>query len=98
MAAHSALAARVKEILKTSAKEGKLIAFNDIERKTGESISSWKAILDRISQECRSGGHPDLTAIVIYKATGYPAFFNDFWVGRSKPFDPNKPQVGRTLP
>ena len=39
-------------------------------------------------EDCVALGHPDLTAIVIYKATGYPPFFNE-GEARSKHFNPN---------
>jgi hypothetical protein len=46
-------------------------------------------VLDPIYVDCMTQGHPALTAIVIYKETGYPPFFGDGGDPRSKHFNPN---------
>jgi hypothetical protein len=89
MGTDSALIANVREILESCARDGRMIAFSDVERRPGTSVSSWKIILDSISEDCRSIGQADLTSILIYAATSYPPFFNGGDDGRSQPFNPN---------
>jgi hypothetical protein len=92
----SDLIPRVRAVLADSARAGKTITFGDIERRVGEKIPAWNKVLDPIYEDCRAQGHPDLTAIIIYKETGYPPFFSDGGEARSKRFNPNNlRQVGR---
>ena len=87
---------RVRAVLEDSARVGKTITFGEIERKIGVKIGAWNKVLDPIYEDCRTQGHPDLTAIIIYKETGYPPFFSDGGEARSKRFNPNNlRQVGR---
>jgi hypothetical protein len=80
----------VRDVLIHSAKVGKTITFGEVEKKVGEEIGAWKNVLDSIHEDCVAKGYPDLTAIVIYNATGYPAFLNDGAKDkRSKRFNPN---------
>jgi hypothetical protein len=90
------LVPRVRVILEESATECKTITFGEIERRVGEKIAAWNKVLDPIYDECMAQGHPDLTAIVIYKETGYSPFFSDGGDARSKRFNPsNLRQVER---
>jgi hypothetical protein len=84
------IVASVRTILEARARDGRTITFSDLEKRLGTPVSGWKAILDPISQDCRSQGEPDLTCIVVYAATGYPPFLND-GIGdkRAQPFNPN---------
>ena len=85
---------RVRAVLEDSAR--KTITFGEIERKIGVKIGAWNKVLDPIYEDCRTQGHPDLTAIIIYKETGYPPFFSDGGEARSKRFNPNNLRpVGR---
>jgi hypothetical protein len=80
----------VRDVLIHCAKVGKTITFSEVEKKLGEEVGAWKNVLDSIHEDCAAKGWPDLTAIVIYNATGYPAFLNDGAEDkRSKRFDPN---------
>jgi hypothetical protein len=83
------LVPRVRAILEDSATQRKTITFGEIERRVGEKIAAWNKVLDPIYDDCMAQGHPDLTAIVIYKETGYPPFFSDGGGARSKRFNPN---------
>jgi hypothetical protein len=83
------LVSRVRAILEVSATERKTITFGEIERRVGEKIAAWNKVLDPIYDDCMAQGRPDLTAIVIYKETGYPPFFSDGGEARSKRFNPN---------
>jgi len=71
---------------------GKTITFGEIERRIGLKIGAWNKVLDPIYEDCRTQGHPDLTAIIIYKEP----FFSDGGEARSKRFNPNNLRpVGR---
>ena len=83
------LMSRVRNVVIDSARAGKTITFSEIEKRVGEKIAAWKKVLDPIYEDCIAKGHPDLTAIVIYNATGYPPFFSDGGDARSKRFNPN---------
>ena len=82
------LVPRVRAILEDSATQRKTITFGEIERRVGEKIAAWNKVLDPIYDDSMAQGHPDLTAIVIYKETGYPPFFSDGGDARSKRFNP----------
>src|SRR6516162_9214514 len=83
---------RVRAVLEDSARVGKTITFGEIERRIGLKIGAWNKVLDPIYEDCRTQGHPDLTAIIIYKEP----FFSDGDEARSKRFNPNNlRQVGR---
>jgi hypothetical protein len=83
------LISKVRDVLMESARAGKTITFSEIERTVGEKIAAWKKVLDPIHEDCKAQGSPDLTAIIIYTATGYPPFLNEGGAARSKRFDPN---------
>jgi hypothetical protein len=80
---------RVKDVLFDAARAGKTISFGEIERRLGEKVGAWNKVLDPIYQDCVSQRCPDLTAIIIYKETGYPPFFSDGGEARSKRFNRN---------
>jgi hypothetical protein len=83
------LTSRVRDVLKNCARERKTITFGEVEKRVGEKIAAWNKVLDPIYEDCRTRGHPDLTAIVIYRETGYPPFFSDGGEARSRHFNPN---------
>jgi hypothetical protein len=83
------LISKVRDVLMDSARAGKTITFTEIEKRVGEKIGAWRKVLDPIYEDCIAKGHPDLTAIVIYKEIGYPPFFSDGGESRSKRFNPN---------
>jgi len=83
------LISKVRGVLMDAASAGKTITFSEVEKKVGEQIGAWRKVLDPIYEDCVARGRPDLTAIVIYNATGYPPFLNDGGDARSKRFDPN---------
>jgi hypothetical protein len=87
MPTHTDLVSRARTILEVS--ERKTITFGEIERRVGEEIAAWNKVLDPIYDDCMAQERPDLTAIVIYKETGYPPFFSDGGDARSKRFNPN---------
>jgi hypothetical protein len=71
------LVAKVREVLEACAGAGKMISFSEIETRIGEKVVAWNKVLDRIYEELRALGKPDLTSIVIYKTgnqQGYPPF------------------------
>jgi hypothetical protein len=77
-----------------------MISFSEIETHIGEKVVAWNKVLDRIYEELRALGKPDLTSIVIYKTVnqqGYPPFLSDGGEARSKRFQPEQSQTGRTL-
>jgi hypothetical protein len=76
MATAADLTVKVRFVLEDSTRAGRTITFAEIEKLVGERIAAWHKLLDRIYDDCITKGHPDLTAIVIYKDTGYPPFFN----------------------
>ena len=82
------LISRVRDVLGACAKERKTITFGEIEKRVGQKIAAWKKVLDPIRADCMTSGLPDLTAIVIYKETGYPPFFSDGGEAQSKRFNP----------
>jgi hypothetical protein len=86
------LVAKVREVLEACAGAGKMISFSEIETRIGEKVVAWNKVLDRIYEELRALGKPDLTSIVIYKTgnqQGYPPFLSDGGEARSKRFNPN---------
>ena len=91
------LISKVRDVLLDSAKAGKTITFSEIEKRVGDAIAAWKKVLDPIYEDCMAHEHPDLTAIVIYNATGYPPFLNEGGDARSKRFNPNNLQASRTV-
>jgi hypothetical protein len=89
------LISRGRAVLEDSARVGKTITFGEIERRVGVKVGAWNKV-DPIYEDCRTQGHPDLTAIIIYKETGYPPFYSDGGEAQSKRFNPNDlRQVGR---
>jgi hypothetical protein len=46
-------------------------------------IGAWNKVHDPIYEDCRIQRRPDLTAIIIYKETGYPPVFSDGGEARS---------------
>ena len=83
------LTVTVRSVLEDSARAGRTTTFAEIEKLVGERIAAWNKLLDPIYEDCIIKRHPDLTATVIYKDTGYPPFFNEGGEARSKRFNPN---------
>jgi hypothetical protein len=92
MSKETDLVAKVREVLESCAREGKMISFSEIETRIGEKVGAWNKILDPIYEELRTQQKPDLTSIIIYKSgeqKGYPPWFSDGGEARSKRFNPN---------
>ena len=92
----SEVISRVRRALEEYADREKMPSYTDIETSVGVKFrrDQWRQVLDPIYEELRTGGKPDLTAIVVYGSgdlRGYPAYFSDGGKARSRPFNPNNP-------
>lgn len=83
---------RCRDKLIEVARRKEMITYRDLAEYLGiPTVGPWRGMLNEIYNEEMAAGRPDLTLLVVYSGSGYPAFISLGGPAQSVKFDPANP-------